>query len=194
MTDFESMYRDDLDPWSAGISWYERRKRTMLMASLPHEGYHHALELGCGTGHATRLLALRCATVRAVDISPTAIAECSRVLAQDGTSNVQLEGLCLPDAWPSMTDESVDLVIVSELSYYFSDKDLETFVTRCLQSLAIDGDWVMCHCKTIFHDRQQTTEQIRRSMERLVGIERIVTHDDAGFGLDVWRKYRASPG
>lgn len=194
MTDFESLYQSDPDPWSVGTAWYERRKRGVLMASLPHEGYGHALELGCGTGHTTRLLAWRCETVCAVDVSPTAIVECGRLLAGDGAANVQLERLNLPHSWPRMANESANLVVASELAYYFSDKDLETFLSSCLQSLAIGGDWVMCHCKTEFHDTQQTTEQIHHAMENLAGIERIVTHDEACFRLDVWRKYEGIHG
>ena len=41
------LYADGADPWRAG-SWYERRKRAVVLASLPRERYRRAFEPGCG--------------------------------------------------------------------------------------------------------------------------------------------------
>ena len=41
------------DPWRAD-SLYERRKRAVVLASLPRERYRRAFEPGCGAGELTR--------------------------------------------------------------------------------------------------------------------------------------------
>jgi LmbE family N-acetylglucosaminyl deacetylase len=61
---FAELYADGADPWRAG-SWYERRKRAVVLASLPRERYRRAFEPGCGTGELTRELAARCDAVLA---------------------------------------------------------------------------------------------------------------------------------
>ena len=55
--DFDALYRADPDPWEVGSSWYERRKLSVLLASLPRQHYAVAWEPGCGPGLTTTALA-----------------------------------------------------------------------------------------------------------------------------------------
>ncbi len=188
MTDFDALYRSNPDPWAVRTAWYECRKRAVLMAALPRPTYGMALELGCGTGEATRVLATRCADIRAVDLSPTAIAIARAALAEAGTDHVQLHEMRLPGAWPLAAGAVADLIVVSELAYYFDDADLDVFVMRCRDSLAPDGDWVMCHYTCDFHDRRQSNARLRDAVHALSGLRRVISHDDERFRIDVWRK------
>ena len=188
MTDFEAIYRLNEDPWATCTAWYERRKRAVLIASLPRESYRHALELGCGTGASTRALAKRCDAVWAVDASPTAVDRCRQLVIQDGSLHVHVQNLRLPADWPEDTVGAADLVVVSELAYYFSDSELLEFIDRCLESVAPSGDWAMCHYKADFHDRRQDTDRIHRLVDAAPELDRIVSHDDDQFRLDIWRR------
>ncbi|MGD9943395.1 MAG: SAM-dependent methyltransferase [Burkholderiaceae bacterium] len=188
MTDFEAMYRKDADPWKVATCWYERRKRAVLMASLPGDRYHCALELGCGIGETTHRLAAICERVHAVDLSATAVQRCRQRLSDEEATRVCIEVLRLPEDWPSVTHGSVDLLVVAELAYYFSDAELGAFLERCSVSLAPLGDWVMCHYKADFHDRRQSTESLHQRVDQLAGLRPIVCHDDERFRLDIWRK------
>ena len=73
-TYFERLYAADPDPWRTAERFYERRKREVLLASLPRPRFGSAFEPGCGTGLLTAELATRCDRVLAVDASATAAA------------------------------------------------------------------------------------------------------------------------
>ncbi|WP_144630158.1 class I SAM-dependent methyltransferase [Bordetella genomosp. 13] len=188
MTDFDAMYRSASDPWKLRTDWYERRKLDVLMACLPRERYGLALDLGCGEGEAARRLAGRCERVQAVDGSPAAIARCCKWIEEEDVQHVTAEVLQLPHQWPAATRGAVDLLVVSELAYYLSDQVLDLFLCHCLRSLAPGADWAMCHYTEDFHDRRQSTSRIHARVDALSGFGRIVTHEDARFRLDVWRK------
>ncbi|MFT0545574.1 class I SAM-dependent methyltransferase [Allopusillimonas ginsengisoli] len=188
MTDFEAMYQRDDDPWSVRHSWYERRKRAVLMASLPRAHFDKVLELGCGVGETTYCLASIGGHVVAVDASTTAAAICARRVEQAGSENVSVQVLQLPACWPASTDNPFDLIVVSELAYYFSELELVSFMDQCVTSLAPQGVWVMCHYKPDFHDRIGSTDEIHNSVDKLHGLQKIISHDDEQFRLDIWRQ------
>ena len=45
------------DPWGVTTRWYERRKRSLVLGSLPDERYGAVLEIGCSIGVVTSELA-----------------------------------------------------------------------------------------------------------------------------------------
>ena len=57
---FADLYSGGGDPWQTRTSWYERRKRDVVLACLPEPRYRHAAEPGCGLGLLTAGLAARC--------------------------------------------------------------------------------------------------------------------------------------
>lgn len=188
MTDFDAIYRASEDPWSVHTAWYEQRKRELVLASLAQPRYTGALELGCGLGQLTAPLAARCHEVHAVDMSPSAIGRCRVRLRALGIANVALHVMTVPQAWPLPPGESVDLLIVSELAYYFSPEAFAHLLQQCWHSLRPGGQWVMCHYTPDFDDRQQTTLAVHEAVHRLDGLVRSVAHEDRLFRLDVWDK------
>ncbi|MDQ8030739.1 methyltransferase type 12 [Bordetella genomosp. 1] len=188
MTDFEAMYRADPDPWDVADRWYERRKRALMLAALPRERYRQGLELGCGTGYATLELATRCQALRAVDGAPTAAAHCRDLLARHGHRHAEVETRTLPGDWPEVPAAGYDLIVVSELAYYFGATDLRRWLDRCVSSLAVGGDWAMCHYTPAFHDRRQDTAAVHALVDALPAMQRRVSHLDPEFRLDIWRK------
>ncbi|AKC71697.1 class I SAM-dependent methyltransferase [Pandoraea oxalativorans] len=188
--DFDALYRASEDPWSVHSSWYEQRKRDLVLASLGRPRYAAALELGCGLGQITAPLASRCDRVHAVDLSPSAIERCRARLAARGIDNVSLDAMSVPEAWPLAERASVDLVIVSELAYYLPPERFTHLMQACLRSLDTGGEWVMCHYMPAFDDRVQPTHVLHEAVQRLSGLVRCVAHEDQRFRLDVWRKER----
>jgi SAM-dependent methyltransferase len=131
----------DGDPWETHTSWYERRKRTVVLACLPAGRYRHAAEPACGTGALTRELAGRCDRVDASDFSPAAVAQTAAATA--GLAHVEVARLALRD--PAALPTGIDLAVFGEVLYYLSDTDLAHTVDRLVEALEPGGDVVLVH-------------------------------------------------
>ncbi len=117
-TDFEKRYQNDIDPWNYRDSWYEQRKYTVTLASLPRPRYRRIWEPACSIGVLTRMLATRADEVIASDLSPTAIAQAR---SGDVPAQVTWDVHQLPEG-PVPT--GADLVVLSEVLYYLTLPDL----------------------------------------------------------------------
>ncbi len=185
---FERLYQTDPDPWRVTSDWYERRKRTLLLASLPCERYRHGFEPGCGNGAATLLLLGRCDRLCAVDFSSKAIELSGQRIQGEARGRLDLQALPLPVRWPEVPAGGFDLIVVSELAYYFSDDALAHFNRQCLDSLSTGGHLVMCHWRHGAHDHRQPTQAMHRSVGEQPQLQALLTHTEADFQLDVWQK------
>jgi len=173
---FDDHYREHPDGWDFG-SWYEERKRQVLLAALPRPRYGAVLELGCATGVLTGRLAERSDDVLGIDIVDAPLK-----LARRAVPSARFERRTLPDEWPA---GSFDLVVVSEVGYYLSETDLERLIDRILGSLASGGSVVACHWR--HPDDHATTSAAlvhQRLLERWPG-RRSVRHEEDDFLLDV---------
>ena len=185
---FERLYQADPDPWQVASSWYERRKRDLLLACLPRERYAQGFEAGCGNGEATQRLLQRCAQLRAVDFSDQALQLCRERVEPADLERLQLQALALPWRWPPVPAQGFDLIVVSELAYYFDDAELAHFNSRCLASLSEGGHWVMCHWLHDAPDRRQSTQALHEGLSAYTQLRRLLRHVEADFQLDVWEK------
>lgn len=136
----DRLHQEREEPWQADTRWYEERKRDLVTAMLPGRRHGRTLELGCSTGVLAAALADRCSELLAVDGSATAVAAARRRLA--GLDHVVVEQHQLPEEWP---DGRFDLVVVSEVGYFLSPRDLARLVGEVDASLADDGVLVLCH-------------------------------------------------
>jgi SAM-dependent methyltransferase len=135
---FEAKYKADIDPWHFKTSEYERDKYRATIGSLTKDRYAAALEVGCSIGVLTKLLSPRCGSLLAVDSSPTAIEAAKSVDVQ----NVTFRVANLPAQFPKGT---FDLIVLSEVLYYFDRPDLERVARSCSDSISQDGEIVLCH-------------------------------------------------
>ena len=137
---FETLYARKADPWDFRTSPYEKRKYAATLAVLSRPTYARVLEVGCSIGVFTRLLAPRCDALLSVDTSPRALAEAQRDSADLGHVTFRLASL--PEEFPNGT---FDLIVLSEVLYYFSPTDLAGVAARCETALTADGEIVLCH-------------------------------------------------
>lgn len=183
---FERLYAASEDPWNVRGAWYEQRKRAVLLASLARPRYLSAFEPGCGNGELSAALAPRCDRLLACDGAAHALDAARRRLPDAGARGVRFEQRCLPHDWPHAM--SFDLVILSELGYYFDAPALRAMLDGAGASLAPRGELVLCHYLHDFDDRVLPTESVHALAAATPGLVRTLHHRDDAFLLEVWRR------
>jgi SAM-dependent methyltransferase len=182
---FEALYAASDDPWDVRGAPYEQRKRALLLAALRRARYRSVFEPGCGNGEMSAALALRCDRLLACDGSPSAVAAARRRVTRVHGGAVRVEERRLPAQWPAA--ERFDLVVMSELAYYFSAADVRDLLARACATLAPDGELVLCHYLHAFDDRVTATETVHALADAMPGLVRTLHCRDADFLLEAWR-------
>lgn len=136
----DALHEDGQDPWGADSRWYEERKRDLVAAVLPRRSFVRGVEVGCSRGTLARRLAERCSTLVAVDRSRHAVEAARQALAD--LPDVSVQRLDVPDEWPSGI---FDLVVVSEVGYFLSPRNLDRLLQEVRRTLSPDGVVVLCH-------------------------------------------------
>ena len=99
-----------------------------------------ALEVGCSIGVLTRSLASRCDTLVAIDAAQTPLVEARRRCAD--LPGVRFEHMFVPEQWPS---GDFELILLSEVVYYFSREDVGRLAARVANSVAKGGSVILVH-------------------------------------------------
>ncbi len=155
---FDRVYAARADPWDFETSAYEAAKYDQTLAALPRSHYRRGLEIGCSIGVLTQRLAARCEQLLAVDVSAAALAaarqRCERL------PQVEFARMQIPEAFPA---GRFDLVLLSEVGYYWSRADLERARDRVVSSLDSGGTLLLVHWTAPVHDYPLTGDDVHRS-------------------------------
>lgn len=179
---FDRLYARSNDPWQLTERFYERRKRDLLVASLPRERFRRAFEPGCAVGALTAELAPHCQQLVAWDGAHVAVEQTrARLQEQLAAGRVRVERGRIPEHWPSGT---FDLIVLSEVGYY--SMDLQRLKDRVEHSLSADGVLVACHWRHSAPDHPFTAEDVHAALAP--GLANIAAHREADFLLDVWSR------
>jgi SAM-dependent methyltransferase len=116
---FARVYATTADPWSFATSPYENEKYRATLEALAGRRFQSGLEIGCSIGVLTAMVARSCDSLLAIDINETAL-DAARARCA-GLANVRFERMTFPRDVPA---GAFDLVLVSEVAYYWSDDDL----------------------------------------------------------------------
>jgi peptidoglycan/xylan/chitin deacetylase (PgdA/CDA1 family)/SAM-dependent methyltransferase len=139
------------DPWNYH-SAYEQEKYQRQLALLPARPIGRALELACGEGHFTILLAPQVHRLTAMDISAVAV-ERARNRCRD-QDNIEFGVL---DLSANDLPGPMDLIVCSEVLYYLSDlAELRRTGERLVGALAPGGRLITAHAFILRDDMQRT--------------------------------------
>ena len=159
--DFEERYRRHADPWGFATSPYELEKYARTVAALEGARHGRALELGCAIGVLTERLAPSCASLTAIDASPTAVGRArSRT---SGLPHVDVRVATLPEDLPS---GRWDLVVASEVLYYFDDEVLDDLLHRLEAALDPGGTLLAVHFTEDAPDHRQSGDAVHGRLLR----------------------------
>ena len=137
---FERLYAESGDPWDFETSEYEQNKYTRTLAVLGERTFRRALEAGASIGVFTEMLAKRCEELLAVDVSVRAVAAARRRLS--GLGHVRVERRTLPEEMP---DGPFDLIVASEVLYYFPREEMLAILQGFERELARGGTLLAVH-------------------------------------------------
>jgi SAM-dependent methyltransferase len=126
---FDRVYERDADPWHFETSAYEREKYDATIALLDDGRFASGLEIGCSIGVLTSRLAGACDALLSVDINARALAAARARCA--ALPHVSFAQMTVPREFPA---GRFDLVVVSEVAYYWSDDDLKLTLDRIAAS------------------------------------------------------------
>jgi SAM-dependent methyltransferase len=137
---FEDLYAGSEDPWEFATSDYERDKYADTLAALGSARFARGLEVGSSIGVFTEQLADRCDELVAIDVSERALALARKRLS--GHGNVTLAAATFPEEMPP---GPWDLVVCSEVLYYFDDAAFARAVERRRAALEDEATVLAVH-------------------------------------------------
>lgn len=177
---FEAKYALDDDPWNYESSEYETAKYQATLDALPRSRYANALEIGCSIGVFTAMLAPRCNRLLAIDASRLAIGRARTRCA--GLANVELRVGRIPESFP---DEAFDLIVLSEVGYYWSLGDLEVVRDQITHRLMPGGHLILVHWTPDIDDAPLDADTVHDLFLSSPGLEGVTGLREETYRLDV---------
>jgi len=178
---FDQLYTTSADPWGFQARWYEARKYAISLALLPDERYRDAFEPGCSIGVLTERLAARCDRLLACDGSAAAVDQAAARAAR--RPNVRVQRRVIPAGWPP---GEFDLIVLSELLYYFAGDDLAQVLDRATAALCPGGTLLAVHWRHPVADYPRTGDEVHQALAGQRGLARLVEHREPDFLAEVY--------
>jgi SAM-dependent methyltransferase len=180
---FRDCYAASADPWGLAERWYEARKYAVAVALLTRQRYGATFEPGCSIGVLTALLAPRCDSLLAWDAVPDAVTSARARTA--GLPGVRVEQGAIPAEWPP---GSFDLIVLSELLYYFDDADLGQVLGLSVGSLRPGGQILAVHWLHPAPDHPRTGDGVHEDLAAHQGLARLARYRDPDFTAEVYAR------
>ena len=178
---FAAKYARSADPWDFAGSPYEAAKYAATLAALPRERYRRGLELGCSVGVLTEMLAGRCDELRAADVSAAAVASARRRVP----GNVTVETADLPAEWPT---GAYDLIVASEVCYYWSDAEFAAARRKIVASLDPGGHLLAVHWTVFVPDYPRTGDAVHGALLAEPGLKHVGGRREPFYRLDLFER------
>ncbi len=182
---FEEMFASTPDPWDFETSSYEQAKYAHTLAALGDRHYRSVFEIGCANGVLTQKLATHCERLLAIDVSRTALATAKARC--EAAERIQFAQMIFPGEVPN--SEGFDLIVLSEVAYYWDDADLGLAANRVCKLLAPGGDFLLVHW-TGETDYPQSGDGAVKALPAALSIEAETLREERtpDYRLDLWRR------
>jgi SAM-dependent methyltransferase len=178
---FDAKYRENDDPWAFASNEYEQNRYSETIRALDNRRYRRAFEPGCSIGILTSRLASICEHVDAIDISPTAVTRAQQCCANLSNVNIWC-GSLLNDVPPG----TFDLVILSEIGYYFDREELFQVGSDLVGRLDRSGVLLAVHWLGHSADHWLDGDSVHEILSDLGGLTLEYSERFTGFRIDRW--------
>ena len=180
---FHDRYAVSPDPYGLADRWYEARKYALTVALLPRQHYGAAFEPGCSIGVLSAMLAPRCGSLLACDAIDGAVASARATTAR--LPGVRVERRVIPRDWPP---GEYDLIVFSEILYYFGDADLDQVLRLGTGALRQDGHLLAVHWRHPAPDHPRTGDEAHQALAGHPGLTRLAGYRDPDFAAEVYTR------
>jgi len=131
---FDKWFENE-NPWGNRNTFNDRLYKLKVLEYLNYHYYKRVLDLGCGEGDFTELIASKVESVKAVDISATAIERAKRRFSQDN-----IEYICSGALKFVQQDKNrYDLIFCLEMLYYLEPNEQEELLYYLSKTLEDNG-------------------------------------------------------
>jgi SAM-dependent methyltransferase len=180
---FEARYQASSDPWRFASSTYELNRYQATLDTLSRSTYLRGFEPGCSVGVLTAALARRVEHLIACDIAETAVA-CAKERCRE-LRHVEIYHRDVVEGPPL---GSFDLMIFSELGYYFPVNRLAAMARQMASRLDPGGEFVAVHWLGTSTDHVLHGDVVHEVLAANLPCERIGGSRHDGFRIDSWRR------
>ncbi len=180
---FEAKYRRDPDPWDFKLSRYERRRYAATLAALARARYGHAFEPGCSIGEFTAMLAPQCDRVLAMDISLTAARRAVVRCAEFPGVEIKCA-----DIRHEVPPGPFDLVVFSEIGYYFDSATLRRMARQLAATISTGGEFIAVHWLGHSTDHALHGDDVHEILRLQLPLDWVGGTRHEGFRIDRWRR------
>jgi SAM-dependent methyltransferase len=180
---FEQRYREQPDPWHFATSAYERTRYERTLAALSGSRYDFGFEPGCSIGELTAHLAPLCDRLFAIDVSSTAVARARKRC--DSYPNVRIECADVRDV---SLETRPDLIVLSEMGYYFDSQTLAELALRLGTALHEGGTLIAVHWLGDSTDHLLHGDEVHAALLQTLPLRHDLSERHDGFRLDRWRQ------
>ena len=158
------------------------------LAQLPERRYRSAFEPGCSIGVLTKMLARRCDRLLSCDIAAAAVQAAARRTRD--MPHVLVERREIPRQWPA---GRFDLIVFSEILYYFGDRDLEQVLDYGVGALRPGGTLLAVHWRHPVADYPRSGDDVHRALAARPGLARLVSHQEPDFLAQIYSRTDGAP-
>ncbi len=181
--DFEALYQRSEDPWRFATSPYEAEKYRDTIAALGGERARSGLEMGCSIGVLTRSLAPLCDHLVATELSPTGLERARRRCAD--MTHIQF---VLARGVTDGLDRPFDLIVLSEVVYYWDDHDLALVGAAIDQWLEPLGRVLLVHWLGETDYPKSADDAVAGLYARMPYLKILRQARREAYRLDLWRR------
>jgi predicted TPR repeat methyltransferase len=180
---FEDLYQTYTDPWKFATSDYEARKYAATIAALPQQRFGSAFEIGGSIGVLTKKMADYCDRLLSIDVSESAqqqaIERCKNL------HQVRFEIMQFPHQYP---DEQFDLIMLSEVGYYWCWEDLQIARSRIVDCLKPQGYLMLVHWLPVSPGYPLTGDDVHNAFLEIDQLTSLLAKREEKYRLDLLQR------
>ena len=134
------------------------------------------------------MLARRCNRLLSCDVAASAVQAAAR--RTRNLPHVLIERRQIPQEWPT---GRFDLIVFSEILYYFGDRDLEQVLDYGVRALRPGGTLLAVHWRHPVTEYPRSGDDVHRALAVRPGLARLASHQEEDFLAEVYRRTDGQP-